>query len=364
MSDQVLEREIIARPPVRHASLSRRQLGLAGAALLIGIGAAWYGHHWWTVGRFIESTDDAYVGGDVTVIAPEGGRLHRRGGGHRQPGGACRRPAGEARRPRLPGRAGEGGRRGRRAAGDAGESRRHPPAAGGDDRAGAGRADRDRGRDRPREVRRRSLSQPGAGSVPPRCSASSRRMPTTRRRWPPMPEARAALEAAQRQLDVIDTQKQQTAGGAGRRDRRSRHRAAQPRLHRTARADRRHGRQSQRAHRRLCARSARSSSRWCRRTGSGSMPTSRRASSPACAPGMPVTIAGRRAARRGVPRPCRAAWRRRPARCSACCRRRTPPATSPRSCSACRCACCSTAMPRRWAGCGPGLSVTAAVDER
>jgi membrane fusion protein (multidrug efflux system) len=71
MSTQVLERDIVARPPVRRASISRKQLGLAGAALLIGIGAAWYGHHWWTVGRFIESTDDAYVGGDVTVIAPK-----------------------------------------------------------------------------------------------------------------------------------------------------------------------------------------------------------------------------------------------------------------------------------------------------
>jgi membrane fusion protein (multidrug efflux system) len=71
MSDQVLAREIIARPPVRHASLSRRQLGLAGGALVIGIGAAWYDHHWQTIGRFIESTDDAYVGGEVTVIGPK-----------------------------------------------------------------------------------------------------------------------------------------------------------------------------------------------------------------------------------------------------------------------------------------------------
>lgn len=30
-----------------------------------------YGGHWWTVGRFIEDTDDAYVGGDVTVIGPK-----------------------------------------------------------------------------------------------------------------------------------------------------------------------------------------------------------------------------------------------------------------------------------------------------
>jgi membrane fusion protein, multidrug efflux system len=71
MSGQLADRDIVARPPARRAGLSRRQLGLAGAALLIGIGAAWYGHHWWTIGRFIESTDDAYVGGDVTVIAPK-----------------------------------------------------------------------------------------------------------------------------------------------------------------------------------------------------------------------------------------------------------------------------------------------------
>jgi hypothetical protein len=41
------------------------------AALLAGTaGVAWYGHNWWTVGRFVESTDDAYVGGNITSIAP------------------------------------------------------------------------------------------------------------------------------------------------------------------------------------------------------------------------------------------------------------------------------------------------------
>jgi membrane fusion protein (multidrug efflux system) len=70
MSGQAVERDIVIRPPARQAKVSGKQLGLAGAALLVGIGAAWYGNHWWTVGRFIESTDDAYVGGDVTVIAP------------------------------------------------------------------------------------------------------------------------------------------------------------------------------------------------------------------------------------------------------------------------------------------------------
>jgi membrane fusion protein, multidrug efflux system len=51
--------------------LDLRRFAFFGLAFLIAIGAAWYGNQWWTVGRFIESTDDAYVGGDVTVIAPK-----------------------------------------------------------------------------------------------------------------------------------------------------------------------------------------------------------------------------------------------------------------------------------------------------
>ncbi|HEX2679798.1 MAG TPA: HlyD family secretion protein, partial [Candidatus Dormibacteraeota bacterium] len=47
-----------------------RRLGLVGAALATLSAGAWAGHHWWTVGRYIETTDDAYVGGDVTAIAP------------------------------------------------------------------------------------------------------------------------------------------------------------------------------------------------------------------------------------------------------------------------------------------------------
>jgi membrane fusion protein, multidrug efflux system len=43
-------------------------LVLLAAALIF---AVWFGIHWWTVGRFIESTDDAYIGGDVTVIGPK-----------------------------------------------------------------------------------------------------------------------------------------------------------------------------------------------------------------------------------------------------------------------------------------------------
>ncbi len=64
-------RDVTVRPRPSRVRISRKQLGLASAAFLVALAAAWYGHHWWTVGRFIESTDDAYVGGDVTVIAPK-----------------------------------------------------------------------------------------------------------------------------------------------------------------------------------------------------------------------------------------------------------------------------------------------------
>jgi membrane fusion protein (multidrug efflux system) len=50
---------------------SRRRLALAGLGFAAALGAAAFGYHWWNVGRFLESTDDAYVGGDVTVIAPK-----------------------------------------------------------------------------------------------------------------------------------------------------------------------------------------------------------------------------------------------------------------------------------------------------
>jgi membrane fusion protein, multidrug efflux system len=49
--------------------LSGKQAGLLGAGIVLGALAAGFGAHWWMVGRFIESTDDAYVGGNVTEIA-------------------------------------------------------------------------------------------------------------------------------------------------------------------------------------------------------------------------------------------------------------------------------------------------------
>jgi membrane fusion protein, multidrug efflux system len=71
MSGQVIQRDI-AVPAVgtRRGRPSLKQLALAAAgAAVLAVGAV-YGDHWWTIGRFVQTTDDAYVGGDVTPIAP------------------------------------------------------------------------------------------------------------------------------------------------------------------------------------------------------------------------------------------------------------------------------------------------------
>jgi membrane fusion protein (multidrug efflux system) len=60
----------VAVPAVTSSPFSRRRLALIAALLATLLGLAWYGHDWWTSGRFIESTDDSYVGGNVTELAP------------------------------------------------------------------------------------------------------------------------------------------------------------------------------------------------------------------------------------------------------------------------------------------------------
>jgi membrane fusion protein, multidrug efflux system len=56
----------IAPAPPASPRRSPARLAVA-AAVAVALGA--WGAHWWTSARFVEDTDDAYVGGDVTVVA-------------------------------------------------------------------------------------------------------------------------------------------------------------------------------------------------------------------------------------------------------------------------------------------------------
>jgi membrane fusion protein (multidrug efflux system) len=67
---------VCGRDIAASASRGVRKVNLKHLAAYVAIGlgalgAVAYGHHWLTVGRFLQSTDDAYVGGDITVIAPK-----------------------------------------------------------------------------------------------------------------------------------------------------------------------------------------------------------------------------------------------------------------------------------------------------
>jgi len=58
-----------SRPPPPKPKGGRRLVLLLLALIAISAGF-WFGYHWWTSGRFMVSTDDAYVGADFTAISP------------------------------------------------------------------------------------------------------------------------------------------------------------------------------------------------------------------------------------------------------------------------------------------------------
>jgi membrane fusion protein, multidrug efflux system len=70
MRSLVMQRDTTVLPPRIRRRMGRKQLALAGAGLAAALAIGWYGYDWWTTGRFIETTDDAYVGGNVTALAP------------------------------------------------------------------------------------------------------------------------------------------------------------------------------------------------------------------------------------------------------------------------------------------------------
>src|SRR5450755_647461 len=86
----------IAAAPLPSRKFNFRKLLLTGAAVAVLTGAAWYGFDYWTVGRYLISTDDAYVKADNTTVAPKvSGYLHEVLAGETGPAGAGRR------RPRI-----------------------------------------------------------------------------------------------------------------------------------------------------------------------------------------------------------------------------------------------------------------------
>ena len=70
MTDTVLERVAAPISTTPSRRLRFKRLAPAALGLLIAIGGTKYGYDWWRDGRFIETTDDAYAGGDVTPVSP------------------------------------------------------------------------------------------------------------------------------------------------------------------------------------------------------------------------------------------------------------------------------------------------------
>ena len=56
-------------PPA--AAKKRRSPVLPIVVLALLAGGGWYGYEWWTNGRFMVSTDDAYIEGDIATISPK-----------------------------------------------------------------------------------------------------------------------------------------------------------------------------------------------------------------------------------------------------------------------------------------------------
>src|SRR6202165_3908406 len=75
-SDNASTREASQAPSIIKKFNCRKML-MAGAAVAVLAGAAWYGWNYWTVGQYLVSTDDAYVKAGNTTVAPKvSGYLH------------------------------------------------------------------------------------------------------------------------------------------------------------------------------------------------------------------------------------------------------------------------------------------------
>ncbi len=208
MSTAILDRapDATTRRPSRRRGL--RLPAIAAVALLAASGIAWYAHHWWLIGRFIESTDDAYVGADVTTMAPkvsgfiaevavtDNQAVHR--------GDLLVRLDDRDYRAALD-RAEAVVAGGQATLANLDATRRLQQAVIAEAQASIAAADAEIVRAHDDQVRFQTLSRTAAASV----QASQKADADYKQALAAGEKARASLEAAQRQIDVIDTQKQQ-----------------------------------------------------------------------------------------------------------------------------------------------------------
>src|SRR5581483_8536127 len=205
----VVDREVSAPPAQGIRSLGVKRLALYGAIGLAVLAIAAYGYHWLTVGRYIESTDDAYVGGDITVIAPKvAGFIEQVAVTDNQ-----KVEAGELLL-KLDDRDYRAALKRAEAAADAQRAtlanldatRRLQLAIIAQAHAGTTAADAEVSRTRDDEARFRDLSAHSAASIQVFQKAEA----DFKEAVAQAQKSRAAVDAAERQLEVIDTQKRQT----------------------------------------------------------------------------------------------------------------------------------------------------------
>ena len=323
------------RTPRAAASCSCAASPSPALALALAAGG-YYGHYWWTAGRYLVSTDDAYVGaknatlspkvsGYIALVAVEDNARVAAGDVIARIDDGDYRLAVQTARDQIAVQQATIERLGRQTAAQAAavdQAKAQLASA----KAGATRADLELKRQQDLATRqinsKQSLEQAQAN----------------------YDQAVASVQSAEAAIEVGGGQRRRAEGAAGggaahaaaiRDD--ARQGRARSLLHRDPRAVRRRHRQPRRAGRRLRAADAAAGEpgaarRHLRRRQLQGDAARQAAAGPA---GDAIASTPSPAAR------SRAAWRasRRPrAPCSRCCRPTTPPATSPRSCSACRCA--------------------------
>jgi membrane fusion protein (multidrug efflux system) len=207
-SAAVVDRDVAAPSAAGIRGVGVKRVALYAAIGLSVVAVAVLGYRWVTVGRFIESTDDAYVGGDITVIAPkvagfieqvavtdnqrvEAGELLVKLDDRDYKAALARaEAAAEAQRATLA---------------NLDATRRLQQAIIAQAHAGITAADAEVNRTHDDEVRFRDLSAHSAASIQVFQKADADYKEAVAQAQ----KSRAAVDAAERQLDVIDTQKRQ-----------------------------------------------------------------------------------------------------------------------------------------------------------